>query len=598
MLTASVPDVQEIQALVLNPEFKVRAPQADPGLIVSPLHVKTSDHQILMTWDGQTLQMHRPSITETILNGFVLTAEKAVTRFPKSAHAHTSLGIALLKRGDVDSAISALQRALELRPDDVLGQMTLADALCLKGHYQEAEEIYSRFLHGCTQERAALGFAASTVRHGQFDKAQVCLASALKNLGKSPAVHFMLGMVELKRGNLKTATHELREATHLDIRNPVYHHSLGIAYAVQGKYESAEAAFKAALSISPAAAETIHALGRVLADKGDPSEVISLLAPFVETHPSDIEARELLGYAYINVGRYSSGRNHLRHILQEHGSALQLEKHVALLNGLALGFLRDGQPKEAELAFKQAIKLGPATSSIPYENLGRLYLYHVGRADAAKDIMNVAKQYFPDAQSIRILLAISLEASEDPAAGIRELEPFWNNGCAVEGTFVCLGWLHQRLGNQSNAIAALDDGLTRFPESLPLFNNLAYTYLMAGQLEKALEVFKRLPKRAKPQPEFVATRGLLELWRGHETEGRQLYERAEELAVSEGRPREAINSITQKKHLELARFFLRAKEVQKAETEIEHGLKLRAFPMSFNRDLENLKWQVGHSAAL
>jgi tetratricopeptide (TPR) repeat protein len=592
MITTAIPELNTVRPLVREPEFEVRAPHSAPGLIVSPLHVRTSDGQVLLNWSGQTSQTDRVISTDRILNGFVATAEKAIARFPNNAHAYVSLGVALLKLGEVDRAINALDRALELQPNDELALLTLGDGLFLRGDFDKAEGVFSRCLLGRSPERAALGLAASAARRGDFEKARDSLLSALADFPRSSDLNFMLGLVELRRGDLNNAIRAIRLATKLAVRNPIYRQSLAVAYALKRDYQRAENAFRAALALSPNSIDTIQGLAQVLADKGNMERVIELLAPVVEANATNVQARQLLAHAYVEHGRYSLGRAHLKHILQENRTALKLEQHVNLVNALAVAFLRGDQTEEAELAFKRATEIGPKVSSVPYENLGRLNLYYLDRPDEAIRVLNVSKQHFPKAQTTRVLLASALVASEEVSSALGEVEPFWSDGSAEESTFVCLGWLYQQV-DPWKAIVVLSDGLKRFPGSPHLLNNLAYTYLMDGNVEAAEQALARVPKRAQRQLELIATEGLLKLWQGHENQGRKLYEEAEAMAVAAGRSREFVSKVKQKKYLELARFFLRKGEQTRARVEIEHGLKQKVFSsMSFKRDLEDLRFEM------
>ena len=590
MITQAIPDVSMVRPLLREPEFEMRSPCGASGLIVSPLHVKTTDGKVLLMWDGQSLEVDRiPSVDQTI-SDFVASARKGVRRFPQSSRAHTSLGIALLRAGEVSEAIGALERSLALRPSDQLAMITLGDALLQAGKLEDAERMYYGLLGGANDERVASGLAAVAILQDDFDKAHEYLRSALATNVNSARLRFMLGIIDLRRGDVNNAIGSLRAATHLEVRNAVYHHALGVVYAIKKEYGHAELAFKSALSLIPTSRNTVNALGRVQLDKGDPVAAIALLAPYLEARSDDNEVRQLLAHAYIAAGRHSIGRSHLKHILQSEAN-LSVDRRVALLNAMAVSFMRDDKPRESELALQSAIEIGPTASSIPYENLGRVYFYHLDRDDSARAILRAAKRLFPESQTARVLLAIALAASEDYRAALEELEPFHSNGTADESTYICLGWLYQRTDNEPSAILVLKEGLARFPHSLGIINNLAYTYLMGGKVNESSIILAGVPSDAKLHAELVATFGLLQLWRGREKEGRALYEHAEEVAATTGR-REIVRRVRQKRNLELARYFVRRGETKRAQAEIEQGLAIASFPLSYRSELEHLRAQI------
>ena len=137
------------------------------------------------------------------------------------------------------------------------------------------------------------------------------------------------------------------------------------------------------------------------------------------------------------------------------------------------------------------------------------------------------------------------------------------------------------------AIRVLSDGLLRFKGSLPIINNLAYTYLMEGNIGNAQKILNTIPASASPHTELIATYGLFNLWKGDAEKGQWFYERAEALAAAEGL-KDKVKKVRQKKHLEMARMFLRLGATDEAEREVKRGLEIRDFPLSYREELEEL----------
>lgn len=590
MITASTPsDLTEIKSLVRDAEFQVSGLAASPGIVVSPLHVKTSDGDILMTWDSQYgMEQSRIPASDEVLKGLVRTAQKALSRFPHSARCHTNLGCALLKADDTEGAIHHLRSALSIDANDEVAAITLAGALSKTGRFQDSEELLVNFAQGrvCT-ESIYLALANTAVRQKAYDRARSYILSATAKNGESGRAQFLLGIIELNSGHLTKAVGALRRATHLEVRNPLYHQMLGIAYAVAKDLTHAEIALSAAVKLLPRSGESIRALAQVLLDKGQASKAIDVLDGQVAGE--DVAGRQLLARAYAESGRYEMARSISKGTLQMHGDAVSVEDRVSFLNIMAVAFLRDDKSGEAEIALRQAIKLGPTVSSVPYENLGRVCLYYLEKPQSAIDVLMMARKIFPDSQKTTVLLSIALasRSRQDTAIAVHELLPFWEKGVAEESTVVCLGWLYQRSGDPSMAIRVLSDGLSRFKGSLSIINNLAYTYLMEGNTVSAKKILETIPVSASPHPELIATFGLFNLWRGDVDTGQSLYEKAEALAAAEG-SKDKAKRVRQKKHLEMARMFLRLGSTDEAEREVKKGLDIRGFPLSYRDDLEEL----------
>jgi tetratricopeptide (TPR) repeat protein len=366
----------------------------------------------------------------------------------------------------------------------------------------------------------------------------------------------------------------------------VFQHALGITYAVDRQYENAKVALRTALALAPHCPDTVNALARVLIDSGASDEAIDLLESNVEEFSGNDESRDLLARAYSAKGRHQLAQYQLKQLLNN-STRLSLGQRVRTLNTLAESYMHSGKPKEAELALKRAINIGPEESVVPYDNLGRLYIYHFERLDDALAILTAGLKLFPSRQSTGVLLAITYAANGDPDKAIAQLEPFWIAGAAIEDCYVCLGWLYGEHGNVAGAIRVLTEGLDRFPDSKPIVNNLAYTYLMDGQVENAGVILDPLPDTSLLHPELIATYGLLALWRGDYVEGERLYERAEEAATRSGDDYKRKRA-GQKKHLELARFWKRNGDFARARNEIRSGLAVRDYPLSFKSELEEL----------
>ena len=486
-------------------------------------------------------------------------------------------------------AINLLQRASTIDPDDDLAALTLGDALVKNGQTREAEDVLRELNQRRTDNvRVRLALANVALRRNAYEEARQYLLPVLTDPKESARVHYMLGIVELNSGNMPKAIGMLRRATHLAIKESRYHHTLAVAFAMQKKYAQAEAEFKTALSLSPRSSETIHALAQVVLNGGNPNEAMRLLGSYVEANPGDIEGRILLARAYREVGRHAMARSIIKTLLQENDPRLTVDRRVGLLNDMAVSYLADRQPEEAEIALRRAIEIGPQSSSLPYENIARVYLYFLERPEASLPPLRKSRQLFPASQMTSVILAIALASCRDLESALQELIPLWKRGDAEESVYVCLGWLYQDLGNSPTAISVLSEGLVRFPGSLLIINNLGYVYLMIGDVKNARRVLNEVPKDSALPMALVATFGLLRLWEGNEQQGREMYERAEKMAGEMGHLVGSARRVRQKKHLELARMFIRNENLDAAAAEIRKGLAMKDFPLSFRNDLIQL----------
>ena len=228
--------------------------------------------------------------------------------------------------------------------------------------------------------------------------------------------------------------------------------------------------------------------------------------------------------------------------------------------------------------------------STPYEYLARIRV-RAEEWDKAKGILENAKLLFPDQQSLRRLLAGVYVLVDAYDLAVAELRPPYDRGIAEPETYSLLGSLYEWTGDYGSALRVLTEAYARYPKTLAVINNLAYTYLMAGQVDDARRVLRSSPRSAEPHAELVATQGLLRIWEGDRAQGRLLYERAEEMASSSGN-RDLARKVRQKMYLELAKDSIRRGDVAGGRLEIDRGLAIRVGAVSFKAKLEELRREV------
>jgi Flp pilus assembly protein TadD len=545
---------------------------------------------ISIEWEGDA-----PAEAHNGENIFEIAAHrvrKETLRFPQSARAHATLGIALAKLGEFDDAIAELREALVIDPDHLVAGLTLGRVLGEQGRMAEAKEIYQQLQERLPRnESVLLSLAYIALREGQLDNAERYLQESLKTNKKLPHSHFLLGLTRLERRNTHGAIAALREATRLDVRNAALHHALGVAYAVAGDNVRSERSFRTALTLSPDATGSVHALCEALLAQGRAEEVVEQLKPRVEDQDTP-ETRDLLGRAYIQLKRYANARNHLKHVLAKNGERLSTREHARFLNNIAGTFRAEGDLRAAETELLRALAIEPEAPEFVYENLGRLYI-DSERFEDAIDVLRRGSEAYRDNQAIRLVLSGAYAHIGQFDAAVGELRPFWEAGKGGADTYTTLGWLYELMDDHRTALAVSSEAYQRYPKDAKVINNLAYTLLMLGNVDEARTVLKSLPRRIQPHAEMVATEGLLHLACGDEAGGVFLYEKAERMA-REVAQRELAKRIRQKLHLELARVAARQGNFSRAQSEIRKGMLVRPAAFSFDRQLQQLSSELAN----
>ncbi len=166
--------------------------------------------------------------------------------------AHYNLGAVLLRRGQLDEAMTHYQQALEIRPNYV--------------------EAYIN-----------LGIVLSS--QGRFDQAMVQYGKALKIKPDSADAHTNLGAVLAAQGRLDEAAQHYRQALKADPDCAEAYNNLGSVLGRQGKYEEAMALFQQALAIKPDFAQARENLDRALVHRRRLEEAGSHAPRALETPP-------------------------------------------------------------------------------------------------------------------------------------------------------------------------------------------------------------------------------------------------------------------------------------------------------------------------
>ena len=317
---------------------------------------------------------------------------------------------------------------------------------------------------------------------------------------------------------------------------------------------------------------------------------MEVLTSFIDRNPGDVAARESLALGLLDLKRFGSVRFHLNRILAEESAPLPVEQVARIHANIGLSWFLEGKIESARTAFVKAIETYPSVSPIAYENLARLLL-NQDNHEAAIDVLRRSKRIFPDSALTGVLLSHAYSLVGEEYHGIRELEAFRDCHGATCDIYTHLAFLYSQVGNLQKSMEVSREGVKRFPHAVMLLNNLAYVYAMTDQLEEARATLRMAPKGFVPHAAWIATKGLLRLREGDERSGVALYEEAERLAAQLGN-KELGRRVRQKKHLELARFWMRRKDTDKASLEIRRGLDTKVKHFSYEWDLKRLEAEL------
>ena len=170
--------------------------------------------------------------------------ESILREVPDRSSAHAGLGLAHYAQGDLKPAQNALERAVELAPDDVLALNTLAVVYDMLERHEEAQHYYLKVRELRPRDpRAANNMGVSLLLLGDFVAAEAELRLAVDLDPEDPAGWNNLGLALGHLERYKEALDAFRKGgDEQGARN-----NLGYVYFLNGRYAKAIEEYEAAL---------------------------------------------------------------------------------------------------------------------------------------------------------------------------------------------------------------------------------------------------------------------------------------------------------------------------------------------------------------
>jgi Tfp pilus assembly protein PilF len=213
------------------------------------------------------------------LDRAVSVLEKAAASGSADTVALTDLGNAYLKQGKLDAAQQILSRALSVNPDIPDAQNLLGLALAQKQDWAGAEQSF-RAAISIQPELAAAhqNLANLLARNGDYAQARYHFEKAIAGEPDNADTRDRYGLLLATTGSYDKALIQLREAVRLNPNLPQVHGDLGAVLSAQAHNESAADEYRRAIQLNPDAYAAHLSLGLILARAGNKTEAREHLA--------------------------------------------------------------------------------------------------------------------------------------------------------------------------------------------------------------------------------------------------------------------------------------------------------------------------------
>lgn len=132
--------------------------------------------------------------------------------------------------------------------------------------------------------------------------------------------NYKIGVNYLNNEDIHKAIEHLEMANDLDSSNFRYHHTLGLAYSLNGQLEKAVAELEASMAINPNFGDNYNLLGTILIDKGDYDRAESVLRKAI-TDPNYGQPH----FAFFNLGLCREAQGREAEAVAAYQRATQLE---------------------------------------------------------------------------------------------------------------------------------------------------------------------------------------------------------------------------------------------------------------------------------
>ncbi|MHC4187563.1 MAG: tetratricopeptide repeat protein [Planctomycetota bacterium] len=264
----------------------------------------------------------------------LLALERAVQINPSLAESRTNLGNIYLKKGRARDAIYEYQAALDVNPNEALIHSNLGNAYLEEGwfsyaisEYQQSIRLDPNFVDG--YKNLAIAYA----RDEQLENAAAVLNQAIALEPQDTSLYIHLGNIYQQTGRYLTAIAEYNKALFIEPNTPQAYHGIGNCYIKMGDVDKAISSFKKAVQIKPSMSEAIISLGNVYLNRGDYTLAIEQYKKGVQFKPGDNTIYYNLGIAYYNTSDYQQS-------VLAFSKAVEIDNNMAdAQKGLAMSYL-------------------------------------------------------------------------------------------------------------------------------------------------------------------------------------------------------------------------------------------------------------------
>ncbi len=431
------------------------------------------------------------------------------------------LGLLYYSQRDINKAISNVEKAYQLRPDNVWYALTLGSMYAQLSQFDKAIVIYEALHKSNPNNRSySMELANLNLKAGNSSRALDLFNEIEAREGVSEEISLRKHHIYLAEGKKKKAQAELERlasASEFDSRIQAL---LAEYYMMNGMDDKAYDTYQKILQIDPDNPYINISLADYYRRKGDLKESIKALKKGFSNQYLDASTKmQIMSTYYSQTGNYEGMENDIlelsRILVEQHPNEPQvLAFHAQMLA------MKENYSESLNL-FKRVSKLDPGKYEV-WENIMRLTALKEDY-DSLIIVSNDVIDLFPVQPMPYYFNAVGLIMTQDYekalAALNRGIKLVFNDNVMMSDFYNMIGDALHKLERNTEAFSAYENAVRYNPDNALVLNNYAYYLSLENQnLEKAEQMALKANELSPSNPTYLDTYAWVLYKKGQYTE--------------------------------------------------------------------------------
>jgi tetratricopeptide (TPR) repeat protein len=457
------------------------------------------------------------------------------------ALAHFVEGLAFEENGEMDKALSAYRKVLDVDPGQAELASRVASILTRQDEFPQAIDILKDAIKAnpkATEPMLELAFIYAKYLR-RTDQAIDYVNRAIALDPQNIDAYERLCEIALAAGDEKNAIQSLDRAAALKSDDPTFWTRLGKLYASivfkadrsprSEEIRRVNEIFKKAVDHAGDDVSVLKDLADYYASTQQITEAIPLYLRLLELEPEDSNSREKLATGFVLTNQRDKAVQMLEEIIKQHPEKYQPYDLLAgLLDDNARALEREKKSEEAKVIFakaaanyEQSLVVNPGRAS-PYLHLAELLLGPLKESERAVKVLTEARQRFSQTPEIAYYLAIAQREAKHSQEAVATFEEALHEA-ELGGAEITNARFYFDYGAAAEQAGLYDKAAELFRKSIALdpasaadaYNYLAYMWAEHNMHLDEAEQMIKLALQADPNNgAYIDTLGWLEFREG------------------------------------------------------------------------------------